>query len=70
MEATFLEFNRWLNKDSRILIMMGATNCSRRRLHQLIPMADDDEVCQIELDVPFELFSEPPRFFIASSVTT
>jgi hypothetical protein len=33
MEATFLELNRWVNKDSRILIMMGATNCSRRRLH-------------------------------------
>jgi hypothetical protein len=71
MEKWFLAFNRFLNKDSPILILMGVDNCRRENLDDLIPLDLRDEVCWIRLDVPLEnLFGQRPSFALVRNKDT
>lgn len=51
MASRFLSFNRFLNKDSPVLVLIGQKNCDRTKLGDLLSLGPDDEVCWLNLAV-------------------
>lgn len=59
MAEKLLSFNRFLNHNSPVLILMGKENCRRNNTNELIPLGQHDEICWIRLGgVDVNLFKE------------
>ncbi|KAH8902447.1 hypothetical protein BR93DRAFT_237858 [Coniochaeta sp. PMI_546] len=70
MAERFLSFNRFLNEDSPILILMGNENCRRDNLGDLVRLGQDDEICWIRFAVAAKLFGDGASFALVRNKTT
>ncbi|KAJ5341170.1 hypothetical protein N7541_010294 [Penicillium brevicompactum] len=63
IEDKCLEFCRWLNKKSKVIILVGKENCMMPR-NRLIEMGSSLELLQVQMNCPktLKLFGQRPRF--------
>jgi hypothetical protein len=64
MEETFLTFNRFLNANSPILLLVGERNSQRDNVGKLLDLGLSDEVYWPELKLPgrVNVFAKAPSF--------
>ncbi|KAI0459906.1 hypothetical protein F5B21DRAFT_523798 [Xylaria acuta] len=60
IDHEFPAFNRWLNSFSRILILVGESNCRPESIRNLIPLEPGEEFVKVLLQVNCHMYGEIP----------
>lgn len=63
-----LKFTRWLNRHSKIILIVGDENC--REWREFVHPDETVEAIKIELDISFPIFGDKPCFQIIRSKAT
>ena len=70
IDQEFLNFNRWLNSFSRVIVLVGEANCRPQSIREMIPLTNDEEMVKVPLNVNCHMYGEIPYCMVVQNSDT